>query len=462
MKMKRFYLLAIFFASTLVSFSQSLGYQDLGLLFSQNDQNGTARFTSMAGAFGALGGDLSSMNINPAGLSVFTNSLFTGTINSRASNINSNYYNTNTNSQNQFINLSQIGAVLVFESAYSKDWSKFAIGFNYRIAKDFADSFVTEGNSGITTFTEFPLDTNQDPIQYNIADSQRFENNYGGNLSELNLGFSSVFQNSLHVGLSFNFYGLTFNQRATLYEFNSDIDGNELEAKLYQENFTTAGGFSANLGFIYKAHQNIRFGLSYQTPTWFSEIMEETNIVNNEGFNGDAEISVSNDNVIYDNTTGNFFPTQELIYRFRTPSNLTASAAFIFGKNGLISIDYSHKGFNNIQLSGANFREENQFFQNELRNTNNLNIGSEWRFDRFSVRGGYMFEQNPDKLSINSDNITGYSFGGGYNFNNFKLDFSYRDNNRTGVYNFYSGFDVNSTELNINNKIFTTTLTISL
>ncbi|PQJ82861.1 OmpP1/FadL family transporter [Polaribacter glomeratus] len=461
--MKRFYLSAVFIASTLVSFSQSLGYQDLGLLFSQNDQNGTARFTSMSGAFGALGGDLSSLNINPAGLSVFTNSLLTGTINSRASTITSNYYGNSIDSQDQFINLSQVGAVLVFDSAYSKDWGKFAIGFNYRITKNFADSFVTEGNSGIATFIEFPKDPDlQNPIQYNIADSQRFENNYGGNLSEFNLGFSSVFQKNLHVGLSLNFYDLTFNQRSSLYEFNSDTDGNELDAKLYQENLTTGAGFSANLGFIYKVHKSVRLGLSYQTPTYFSEILERTNIVDNDGFNGDTRISVSNDNAVYNNTDGNFFPSQEFIYRLKTPSKLTASTAFIFGKNGLLSLDYSNKSFNRTKLSNSNFTDENEFFQNELRNTHNLNIGSEWRFDRFSVRGGYMFEQNPDKLAINSDNITGYSFGGGYNFNNFKLDFSYRDNNRTGVYNFYSGFDVNSTELSINNKIFTTTLTINL
>jgi hypothetical protein len=460
--MKRFYLSVIFFATTVISFSQSLGYQDLGLLFSQNDQNGTARFTSMAGAFGALGGDLSAININPAGLSVFTNSLFTGTINSRSSDITSTYYNNSITSQDQFINLSQAGSVLVFDSAYSKDWSKFAIGFNYRISKDFTDSYITEGNSGVTTFTEFPLDNGEDPIQYNIADGQRFENNYGGNLSEINLAFSSVFQRKLHVGLSLNFYDLNFTQKSNLLEFNSNSNGDELDARLYQENFTTGAGFSANLGFIYKAHQNVRFGLSYQTPIWFTDMFEESNIVNNDGFFGDTEIIVSNDNVIYDNTSGNFFPSQELVYRLRTPSNLTASAAFIFGKSGLLSIDYSNKGFRNIKLSDDNFTVENQFFQNELKNTHNLNIGSEWRFDRFSIRGGYMFEQNPDKLAINSDNITGYSFGGGYNFSNFKLDFSYRDSNRTGVYNFYSGFDVNSTELNINNKIFTTTLTINL
>ena len=32
---------------------------------------GSARFQSMGGAFGALGGDLSAININPAGSAVF-------------------------------------------------------------------------------------------------------------------------------------------------------------------------------------------------------------------------------------------------------------------------------------------------------------------------------------------------------------------------------------------------------
>ena len=62
------------FAASSVSFSQSLGYEDLAILFSQNDNNGTARFTSMSGAFGALGGDISSLNINPVLIISVTNS----------------------------------------------------------------------------------------------------------------------------------------------------------------------------------------------------------------------------------------------------------------------------------------------------------------------------------------------------------------------------------------------------
>jgi hypothetical protein len=460
--MKKILTIAALFAAILTSNSQALGYQDLGLLFSQDDNNGSARFTAMSGAFGALGGDVSSININPAGLSVFKNSVFVGTFNSRNTDITSNYYGNSRTTQDQFINLSHAGAVLVFDSAHSKEWSKFAIGFNYRITKDFNENFTAEGNSGIATFTEYPLDNNTPTIVYDTADGQRFTNTNSGEISELNIGFSSVHLNKLHIGLGLNFYDLNFSQQSSLTEFNSDSNGNELDANLYQENFTTGTGFSLNAGFIYKAHPNFRFGLAYQTPTWFTEIIEDTNILNNDGFYGDTEIIVSNDNLIYDNTSGGYFPSQQLIYRLKTPSKLTASAAFIFGKNGLLSLDYTNKSYSNTKLSGADFSIENESFQNNFKNTNNFNVGTEWRFDRLSVRGGYKYEESPYNNAIDSDDLEGYSLGAGYNFGNFKLDFSYSDNNKTSAYNMYPGFNVNTTNLTLDNRVFTASVTLGL
>ncbi|MCL7753743.1 hemin receptor [Polaribacter sp. Z022] len=460
--MKKYIIIAILFAATITSYSQSLGYQDLGVLFSENDENGSARFTAMGGAFGALGGDVSAMSINPAGIAIFNNSSFSGTINSRNSDITSNYYGNSLKTQDQFFNLSHAGAVLVFDSAYDNDWNKFAIGFNYRITKDFANSFLAQGNSNVATFREFPLDNNVPTLDYNIADEQRFSNNYGGEISELNIAFSSVHQRKLYIGLGLNFYDLNFSQQSQLTEFNSDSNGNQLDANFYQENFTTGTGFSANAGFIYKAHPNFRFGVAYQTPTWFSEIVESTNITDNDGFYGDTEIVVSNDNVIYDNTSGGYFPTQELLYKLKTPSKLTASAAFIFGKSGLLSFDYINKNYQNMKLSNGVFTDENQFFQNELRNTHSFNVGTEWRLDRFSIRGGYKYEQDPSNLAEEANNLIGHSFGAGYNFGSFKLDFSYSNNNKTSLYNFYSGFNVDPASLNIDNRTITATITLNL
>jgi hypothetical protein len=50
---------------------------DDALRYSQIFYGGTTRFTSMGGAFTAVGGDISSLSQNPAGLGVFRSSEFT-------------------------------------------------------------------------------------------------------------------------------------------------------------------------------------------------------------------------------------------------------------------------------------------------------------------------------------------------------------------------------------------------
>ena len=44
------------------------------LQMSQTELRGSSRFQSMAGAFGALGGDISTLTQNPAGIGVYRNS----------------------------------------------------------------------------------------------------------------------------------------------------------------------------------------------------------------------------------------------------------------------------------------------------------------------------------------------------------------------------------------------------
>ena len=47
--------------------------------YSQSNLSGTSRFTSMGGAFGALGGDFSSLAVNPAGIAIYRKSEITFT-----------------------------------------------------------------------------------------------------------------------------------------------------------------------------------------------------------------------------------------------------------------------------------------------------------------------------------------------------------------------------------------------
>ena len=70
MSRKKF-LLYIFIIASSFSFSQT--YEDV-LRYNSFSHEGTSRFNSMGGAFGALGGDVSAISINPASSSVFLDS----------------------------------------------------------------------------------------------------------------------------------------------------------------------------------------------------------------------------------------------------------------------------------------------------------------------------------------------------------------------------------------------------
>tara|TARA_B100000787_G_scaffold167760_1_gene155145 strand:- start:9898 stop:11283 length:1386 start_codon:yes stop_codon:yes gene_type:complete len=450
-------------AVNFTSYSQSLDYVDLAKIFSRNDGNGSARFVAMGGAFGAIGGDVTAITINPAGISIFNRSNTSITFHSRNTDYLTKYYGVSTTTQEDFFQISNAGVVFTFDNNFFEEWSNLAMGINYRILADFEDTFITKGNSGFSSFDSFPLDINENPTQYNIAENQQFSNFFNGDISELSLAFSGVYEEKMHIGAGLNFYDINFSQQTILRENNNDGDGNTLKARFYQENFTTGAGFSLSAGFIYKPSKFFRIGLSYQSPTWFTEIIENTNIIDNDGFFGDTEIEVSDDDTIYDNTFGGDLPTQGLLYKLRTPSKVTASGAIIFGKFGLISVDVSTKNYNGLNLYGDDFSEENIFFNNQLRKANALNLGTEWRINKLSLRGGYKYEESPDINAIKSDNLQSYSLGFGYNFGTIKFNLAYSTNNKTGSYNFYPQYNqVDPAELSIDNTIITLGVSISL
>ncbi|MDR1682109.1 MAG: TonB-dependent receptor, partial [Candidatus Symbiothrix sp.] len=69
--MKRTILLAVLFSCILSVFAE--GELD-AVRLSRSDLKGTARGVAMGGAFGALGGDVTSIGINPAGLGIYRSS----------------------------------------------------------------------------------------------------------------------------------------------------------------------------------------------------------------------------------------------------------------------------------------------------------------------------------------------------------------------------------------------------
>src|SRR6056297_492615 len=113
--MKRYLTFILVFLSVVVS-AQNIN--DV-LKYGTENLQGTARFQSMGGAFGALGGDLSALNINPAGAAVFNNTLVTFSGTFFVTDNEANYFGTQRNSNINDFNINQIGGVFVFNNTNS-------------------------------------------------------------------------------------------------------------------------------------------------------------------------------------------------------------------------------------------------------------------------------------------------------------------------------------------------------
>jgi len=114
--------------------------------FSQTDLNGTARSMSMGGAFGALGGDMSAMSHNPAGLGVYRSSevqtTFSVNSNSAEANWTGNANNINK-TRTGFDNFSYVGYFPTGNDAGIKGWN---FGIAYNKVKDFNRSYKAIGS----------------------------------------------------------------------------------------------------------------------------------------------------------------------------------------------------------------------------------------------------------------------------------------------------------------------------
>lgn len=444
-------LITIMLCIVYISNAQTLSYNDLGVLFSRENINGTARYNAMGGAFGGLGGDISAIESNPAGAAVFLKSEFSFTLSIKNLDTKATYYGNSTEYGYDHTDVAQSGGVFVFRNnATNSEWGKMAFAFNYTQQNDFRNYWEASGNSNYPTWNTDPYDETR---EYNFSDGQVFQNYTNGRNNRYSFTFGSQYDENLFLGASFVFYNMSYYQDTFLQEFNNDGSGNVLEATMYQELFTVGDGFSFNLGIIGKPTDNLRLGLSYQSPVWYDFFESYIPF--------DIEVYISE----FDDY---FYEPEELkygenYYSMKTPGKFIGSIAYIFNKSGLFSLDYIYKNYKNINLRNSNFTEENKAFGEQLKGVSEVRVGTEWRIDNFSLRGGYHFEQSPYKNSISSDDLTGYSLGLGYKFRKARFDFAYQNSSRTAPYDFYPEYDeVDAAELDYKLSKFTLTLVLNL
>lgn len=428
--MKRFLLVLVITAFSADGFSQ--GIFD-ALRYADNSINGTARYMSMAGAFGALGGDASSMADNPAGLGIYRNSEMTLSANFMTTQTNTNWANMRASSTDFNFNINN--ATIVFASLKrEKERGLIAsnVSFAYNRLKNFHRSLdIRSGNnqnsmtdymansmsdvfnnaSGTSnSLVESDLNSSADYDPYldnsslpwlslmgyqgyliNPVDSVNFNSllasgesqtsHYraieSGRVDEYGFTYGANVSNVFYFGLGFNLQTIDYNISSGYNESFAYGGGFGLRNSFY----TKGVGYNFKFGAIARVTSFLRLGFSFHTPTYYSMT---------DRFYTELDYENQYSGIIQS-------PVGSSLYRYKTPLKFQTSIAFVIGKKALISCDYLYTNYKGTRLNENSntynyFDADNEDIKRDALVGHTVKVGAEYRVNTsFYVRGGFAY-----------------------------------------------------------------------
>ena len=248
-----------------------------------------------------------------------------------------------------------------------------------------------------------------------------------------------------------------YTRSSSFFEFNNNDISQGIRSVRFNNDLRTFGnGFSFQLGAIAKVGTDIRIGASYESPTWMTFTDQFTQNITSNCLDCGSNNSfvVVNPRMIIE------FPS----YRLNIPGRWTGSLAYVFGKKGLLSVDFAVKDYRNTR-----FRPNDDYFRlvnNEMSNifamASEVRIGGEYKIQRWSLRGGYRFEQSPYRNGRTVGDLMGLSSGIGYNFGSTRLDLAYSYSQRDYEQSSFNVGLTDAAQFRANNNAITMTVMIEL
>jgi long-subunit fatty acid transport protein len=458
-------------------FAQS-GYYEDAYRFSNVIPSGSARIMGVGGTQWSLGGDVSNIAGNPAGLGFFRNSEASATLGYTDWGVETLFMGQSKSYNTTNFALPNVSYVHAkpkddYETGSFKGGS-FGIGFQ-RIANFntefgyFSDELGTSsiidfylqdsygvpetqiegyGLTGLAyqTYQINPVtvDENGNEIPNpNTYDSfvlglpfQDENVTQEGSANQFTLSYGANFNHKLFLGGSLGIR--TFNFESRKFYNEEFVDEPLANSSLQEYLFIDGGGVNINLGIIYKPIEYINLGFTFQSPTWFG-INEEysANIVadyNNYYF-AEEDITLGRQEAVTDVILS--------AYNLNTPIKIGGGATYFFGKNGFISADVDWVDYSQAKLNSNDFDEgpDNQAIKSVYTSTVNYRFGAEYKINTFRLRGGYSFFGDPYSDSSYDRSTQQISGGVGVKLNNFTVDFALVNRKFNALYSSYQVLD---------------------
>lgn len=465
--------LSLCLLSTSSLFAQS-GYYEDAYRFSQVKPAGSARIMGVGGTQWSLGGDVSNIAGNPAGLGFFRSSEVSVSAGYSDWGVETSYLGQSKSYNTTNFSLPNLSFVMAnpkseFDRGAFKGGS-FGISVQ-RIANfnteygyfsdlqgdnsiiDFyiqdANGFSSQQLSGLTnlaynTYQINPIsfDENGNPISdprsydsFVLGNPYQSENIFQeGSSSQITFAYGANFNYKLFVGGSVGVRTLNFESRKT---YNEEFNEGALINSSLQENlFVNGGGVNLNLGLIYKPIDYLNLGFTFQTPTWYAlndEYSANTYaIYDNYEFEGEVLGEVYEETDIFVSS-----------YNLNTPLKIGGGATAFLGKNGFISADVDWVDYSSANIRSKDFDEgpDNTEINNLYTSTINFRVGAEFKLSNFRIRGGYGYYGDPIVNSEYDRSTQQISGGLGMKINKFSVDLAVVNQKFNTLYSSYQVLD---------------------
>lgn len=426
------------------------------LRYSNLEYYGDARFNAMGGSFGALGANMSSLSVNPAGIGVYKSSDMSFTPAFHYNYTDSKLDGNRLSDGKLNFHFSNIGVVANLPG--SGNWESVSFGVGYNRTSNFNTSISAKGKTDWSLLNNFTNELNVGegtvgddiPNLYPFSANLAYQNYLVNPILTDSLKYDHVFQNSVNITQTTNFetkggsgevffaFGGNYNDKLFLgatmgiptvryvYDRNYSETVDEYDTLSVFKSFTmhdyvktTGAGVNFKLGMIYKLTDWVRIGMAFHTPSIYGLTDSYQTTMKSELKNGTT----------YDFSS----PFGNYSYLLTTPYRFISSLAFVVGEYGVINADYELVDYAMARLKHDNstvefydFSSENQNIRNNFQLAQNIRVGTEWRLDAFRLRAGYRYQGDPIKNSLNANQQTNtFSFGFGIKQDDYYFDMAY-------------------------------------
>ena len=443
---------------------------------SETELRGTSRSMSMAGAYTAVGGDISTLNQNPGGIGIYRSSDVGITMSLDFNKDRMGLDGGSPNKTNFVVNnIGYVGAMKIDSDILRN----FNWGFSYNRINQFRRHYTGSQNLATSMsnymadaanrggWTENDLSSENNAYYssagapwgcigaynsyminpYTMGDGKtlfgglmgqgttgygEYEVDEWGHTDEYSITLGGNFKNVVYWGMgvgitdlhynSYTYYGEALNGS---YQVENTESANIVQGNSSWgwENFmsTSGTGYNFKFGVILKPVNEFRIGLAFHTPTYY-DLRDRYGTVSSYQYSSDAQKTFEGTEYF----GGNKYADNETHYRLYTPWRFMAGVAGVIGKSGMISADYEYVGYQTLRLGdrgGYKWEDVTADVKDYFTASHILRVGGEYRVSpAFSLRAGYSYQTSPVKEEIKN---------GSYGVNTVSSNPSYRYDNTT-------------------------------